>query len=548
MLQETAGRNRWRLEPLISRRGEEASGVPTALSAGDHHPWIALGDLEPVQNASVCNLCETSELARLVTIDPQNFSAKSLPEPDLLMPTVGDGVHNASVWNLYNTEQPERASGLSPSVSLLGRTREIENDRQDQTGMFFEPSVLAHPGLGEIINARLAELTGLPPIMRTNEASRLEQRRLVGIVKKLPGIDVVIVDAEDARALATVLGVASDDPAVAAYLADELAGLNRGPHRRRGRPEVCIADSDGATRAMQLADIASRKRAKTPTILLFTFGSRLGVTLQRLLVDVHDAWKTAGRDPVVKGLVLHAHPDDSRAWAAVRNAFWHDNQSTLVALWLTYMPHRSPLDDEVAVLESAAKRPKLPAAIRKILEPRLAELHRSGPAAATVRPFWSAGSPPELRRTSYYGDQLIDRVTLAAVGSAMQRARLVHRPDDSPFWYRFDMPKIFRSYFDGLIHVSALRWMQPREGWWGATEEEQKLLVVEAQRQAPSDWSLVLPELLLAAALGKVPEVMYETLMPAAEAGLKSGFGKATEDWIRLGIYLATQERPRSAS
>lgn len=128
----------------------------------------------------------------------------------------------------------------------------------------------------------------------------------------------------------------------------------------------------------------------------------------------------------------------------------------------------------------------------------------------------------------------------------MQRARLIHRPQGGPFWYRFDVPKIFRSYFDGLIHVSALRWMQPREAWWGPTDEDQKLLVVEAENQAPGDWPLVLPELLLAGALGKLPEVMYEELVPAAELALKSGMEAATKDWVRLGLHLVDTQPQRS--
>ncbi|MBX3286988.1 MAG: hypothetical protein KF703_16695, partial [Actinobacteria bacterium] len=408
------------------------------------------------------------------------------------------------------------------------------NDRQDQSGLYFEPAVLARGGLGAIADEQLKALLNQRP-MTISHASQLEQERLAAVAKTLRGVDLVVVDRADAQALALTLGIDEDDR-LRAYLSKELSSLNSGSHRRRGSPDVYIVEGDGDARSKQL-ESAAQDAAASPTILLFTLGSRLGVTLQRLLVDVHDAWRPTGFDPIVKGLVVHAHPEDSRAWAAVRNAFWHGAQSTLVALWLTYLPHRSPLDDERLLLETAAKR-KMPKAVRSVLEPRLADLQANAATGAHVRPFWSSDGPPSLRRTSRYGDQLIDRVTLVAVGSAMQRSRLINRPGGGPFWYKFDVPKIFRSYFDGLIHASAMRWLQPREGWWGATDEDQKLLVVEAMNQAPGDWNLVLPEMLLASALGKVPEVMYEELLPAADRAMKSTMSPAAKAWVRLGLHL----------
>jgi len=548
-LDETAGSGSWRLEPLISRQSQEASGVPLDRSPGNHDPWLALSDLHsaPVSNASGCRLCQDPDRARIVSIDPRNFSAKSLPEPELLMPVVGDGRQNESLWNRYASIQPEGRGRVPPSISFCGRTRRNDDDRQADAGTYFEPSLLALDSLGATVAARLAELRSddFPQLTTSTHAAR-ERKAIVTAAHRLKAADLVVVDVEDVDAFRVAVngGAGATDEAVCDLLSEGLAVVN--PDGRR--PHVVVVGGTGEERAASLVRAAEEQSWEPePTILLFTSGLRLGVTLQRLLVDVHNAWRALGRDPVVNGLVLHAHPEDERAWAALRNAFQSRAGSTLLALWLTYVPHRSPLDEERGLLELAVG--DATGAISEDINARLETLSSEGPDAGLVRPFWSAAEP-RLRRTSYYGHELHDRVTLAAVGSAMQRARLINRPRNSPYWYRFDMPKIFRSYFDGLIHVAALRWLEPREGWWGASDGEQQLLVSEAKKQAPSDWPLVLAELLLASAQGKLPKSMSEVLVPEADHALDRPDDEVPEiakRWIAVGRYLVKFDQKRGS-
>ena len=547
-LDQTVGSGAWRLEALISRKAREATAVPLIEAPGAHHAWLALGDLAAVMSGSQCDLCRDPERARLVTINPRNFAAKSLPEPQLLMPLIADGTHNQSLWNAYNALQPERSHDGAPnppSISFHGRTRLLENDRQSPDGTYFEPALVAAGGsLRSLVDARLNELSTLRPLIDDDRHRKLK-RRVQETAKRTHGVDIVLVDREDIDAIAAVLtsrGGTPNDEEVSGLLSAGLAGLNV---PGGGAPEVVVVSGAAQDRALVLQEITGRTGdgSDEPRLLLFALGLRLGVTLQRLLVDVHNAWREVGRTPKVKGMVLHAHPEDSRAWAAVRNAFWHDGQSDLLALWLTHLPHRSPLSEEHALLQEATKRPA-PDDVKVLIAERLAELERTGPNGGTVRPFWSTDEQ-FLRRTSYYGDELNDRVTMAAVGSAMQRGRLVHRPHDSPFWYRFDLPKVFRSYFDGLIHVSALRWTLPREGWWGATDEEQELLIAELRYQAPTDWPLVLPELLLAGAQGKIPKGLRGRLLTEGEEALGSPtFPDNAKGWVRLGMHLLQDDSP----
>lgn len=66
-----------------------------------------------------------------------------------------------------------------------------------------------------------------------------------------------------------------------------------------------------------------------------------------------------------------------------------------------------------------------------------------------------------LRPTSYFGTGLKADTFLLAVDSAVQAARQSARIPGNPDWVVFDLPAIFRSYFDGLIHAAVLRWLEP---------------------------------------------------------------------------------------
>jgi hypothetical protein len=538
-LQLTAGPDAWRVEPLISRRDREASAVPLEGSMGTHQAWLALGARAgTVGPSDVCKLCVDPARARLVTIDPRNFSAKSLPEPDLLMPLLGDGRHNRSLWNRYHDLQPEQPDGCEiPSVSFAGRTRMLETDRQRDDGTYFEPATLVVADFPGLLRHRLEELRQLPPLGSGSKLARMPAQ-IAALVDRIQEPDIVVLDHEDIEALVAVMPAGATD-------ADALGLLEAGFAALRSDgvgPQVVVVSGDPEQRAAVLRPIARGTGPDERIVLLFALGLRLGVTLQRLVVDVHNAWRVAERSPNLRGLVVHAHPEDSRAWSAIGNTFRHAAGPDLLALWLTHLPHRSPLEEERALLEQVDELPEDEAGL---LAARVSELSLGGRDGSTVRPFWSDGVPT-LRRTSYYGDVLGDRSTLAAVGAAMQRARLVHRPMGSPFWYRFDLPKIFRSYFDGLIHVAVLRWLEPREGWWGATANDQEELISELKGQAPPDWPLVLAELLLAAVQGKVPAQMHLRLLAEVEVAGKDPhipFTPAQKAWVELGAALVRAER-----
>ena len=98
----------------------------------------------------------------------------------------------------------------------------------------------------------------------------------------------------------------------------------------------------------------------------------------------------------------------------------------------------------------------------------------------------------------------------------------------APEWNRIDLPNAFRSYFDGILHCSILRWSSPQRVWWGGPNTCRSLIEeLKGRFGRRSDWQVLLPELLLAAALGKVPDEGVEVLLAEANVVL----GAREEGW-----------------
>jgi hypothetical protein len=260
--------------------------------------------------------------------------------------------------------------------------------------------------------------------------------------------------------------------------------------------------------------------------------------MQQLLVGVHDVLETTGdRDTMkVGGIVMHARPETDREWTVLRNAY-----TRIEALWLTPLPLRSPFEEEELLLayvpldeaESGASdylKGRLAFCRDNDADwPRRVATHPPAPvdphavfwgmpldgSAATG---WSGRDHPVLRPGSRFGHCIRATTTFAAVGSAMQRARLNAPTWTAPAWHQFEMPAILRSYFDPPIVAAILRWLEPHEAWWGDREEDAGNVVAEAlARATDDDRKILLPELLLAAALGKVPKSGRDLLLSEAD-------------------------------
>lgn len=476
-------------------------------------PWLSLGDYDESGHADDnCPLCRDSRTARLVRINPRAMSAMILPEPDLVVPDIFDASRNATIWEAYkeSRERDEAVSLLGPTGTRPGS----ESVRVIQESVFFEPTQLLTKNPSELIGKRLASFESFPKRSGA-DAVRDQVQQAHGLVARSAGVVIfeqqerdlfsdnewqrlceVLVEHEFVAAEAAWCGYATDD------------GMGSSVH-----PEG----------------------AEASNVLVLALGSRTGLSCQRMFLAGRQRWPHAS----FCGLVVHAHPEDDRVWASIRNTFTDpDGGKRLLALWLTYMPDWSPLATERDTYRAAQQRGLDSGELSR----RLGELTVMEEADQAVLPGRTllGRLDPSLQPHSYLGQELGSRETLCAVGASMQAARLRARADGAPTWTQFDLRRILRSYFDGLIHACVLRWCEPHETWWGPQSGDCAGFL-QALESLDFDFNLLLPELLLACAQDKLPMEATAHLIQAARQRLNGSgvrLDARTKDHLRLGVDL----------
>lgn len=547
-LVETVGTNSYRLETLVTRHAPEESRivVTDADGAGVHAPWVSLHDSSDVpllpDSEQGCRACEAEASARLVRIDPTNMAAMVLPQPIRIVPQVVDGHRNRTLWETYEEIDPE-ASTAHSFHGPTGTRRNAPRLDGDANQVFFEPGAILAKGGGDVLVRRLAALKdGLRRAGREDKTPRLISQATRWCVETRP--DVVIVDQDERDLFASP---ATQRPAFETSWAEVQARLTR--IFDGAEPQYVFHDSNADGLEATFVDInGAPSRPPATRVAIVALGARTGVTLQRMFLDTRAHW---GQGVEIVGVVVHAHPRDLRTWESIRNTFKdHHGRAKLVALWLACIPRRSPIAEEIRLLKllddaSLSDDTRQHVALR---------IRHELPAT-----LWSS-EEHRLRPTSYFGEGLTAPRVLLAVGSAVQAARQEARTPGNPDWVVFDLPTIFRSYFDGLIHSSVLRWLEPSECWWGDREQDCVHLLQEVEKRSRQDrdWGLLLPELLLAAAQNKIPWAGAQHLLARAEQELarlrKPGVGEeppADADgpalshncapWLELGIAAVRQ-------
>lgn len=526
---EVTAQDRWRSECLVARGDEGATSLPGPEYRGQQVPWLSLGDaLTPATSAGQCHHCRDVNRARVVHVNPRSFAAMTLPIPTRIMPDTNDGQRNASLMNTYERIHDPDANRVGVQLAPVEATRPHRTWRSTNPARVrFEPTALLTNAdeVSKLVKNRIDELKALP----SRDRARTE---IVAALEALQGGSptVAVCDPEEIRVLGGITGSDPDARELMLLAAQEVC------------PSVksVVIHSDDPGFGDQLEGQTS--------VLLIVAGLLTGVTLQHLVVSLQDHYRKRETPPEMHGVVIHAHPADRAVWRSVRNSFRdHNGAARLLALWLTYLPQASPLEAEFKVLSAARPdwfanaRPD----VQDLWENRLRwlSLESSDHCSPPASPLWSPEAV-RLRRTSLYGD-LDDRHTLVAVGAAMQEALQQKTSQGSPEWVQFDLPNALRSYFDGLIHVAIIRWVTPQRAWWGHDENECVALIGELEGRFPEDWKLLLPELLLSAAQGKVPDNGRDFLVNQARTQLEAKkWDDAVLDYVDLGRVLAEKFRP----
>lgn len=508
------GGQSYALETLVTR-GSPAADEIDALDVALRRPWFSVEDHgELYANSDECRLCRDAERSRVVFIDPRSFEPMVLPRPDLLTPAVRKARRSQDLWQFY-----DRTMGVGIHGQPHATTREFRSNRPRLAVRCYPQWLLDAARYEDLTGEKSgAELYG--------EFLSVVERRAAEIAVEIAGheiaaaanpqfepgrVDAVIVTAED-----------ESSPGFSSFLEAVVRGFGL-----ETRPEVVVVERPYSQMETYSAVLSGKSH-----LLVMTLGAITGTTMQQLLLGLHTILPQikVADDPQIAGLVLHARPEDDREWVVLRNAY-----TRLHAIWKTPISLASPFEEEEALLGVFAPEDDDARAAAFYLA-RLAFLNESDPEwesrlqLASVDPWavfwgmplddvgaWRGKDSPRLRPGSFYGHRLRACSTFAAVGSAMQLARLAVHPKSAPILQQFEMPAILRSYFDPPIVASVLRWMEPHEAWWGDRPADAANVLAEAfARAGPDDLKILMPECLLAAALGKVPESGYEWLAAVA--------------------------------
>lgn len=399
-------------------------------------------------HAGDCKLCRDHERAILVPIDPHTFDAYIPTLQERAMPDVSDGDRNQRVW-----EACTRTGGIQleatpdEHVRAARRTGEILSVKIDFSTIIDQEFVQsAHEELQKRIKAHPELLHTDLVLVPEPDVARSGFSRIWSVVS-----DVIRAN----RATLPSAGTWSDD----------LKGLVRGAKR----------------------------------ILVFTLGSVTGGSMQRALTGMQHCRQGFGADYTITGLVLHARPESSREWATLENSY----ERRLYYLWRTYLPSYSPLREESELLERVDVEDASEAA-QQFWATRRSVCQGRVPRPETL--FWGANAAIRLTAHSRFGHALDQIATYTAVASALQSKRqdritLPHRRS-------FELPAVFRSFYDPLIVCSVLRWIRPYEAWWGHSPNAAESVAFDLLERARDDaavQSMIAAELLVASALGKLP-------------------------------------------
>lgn len=495
-----------RIEQLISRRFAGATAMATQPQPPRRieDPWLSLGEPEGTEpSQGTCASCRDSNRARLVRINPRAMSAMVLPQPDLVVPDIFDARRNATLWEAYGaTDEGDGA------VSLLGPTETRDDTQFARTtaeAVFFEPTRLLKKTPRVMISDRLAAFNDYPKRSQADTA----RSRVQDALRLVADHASIVIYGQQEREL-----YSDSEWQILCEVLSEHGFVD-------DQAEWIGYTTEGA---LDLSNDLSN--VDSPSVLVLAIGCRTGLSCQQMFLAGRRQWPGTS----FRGLVVHAHPENERVWRSVRNTFTDaDGNKPLLALWLTYLPSWSPLaverDTYLAAQQQRLNTPELAA--------RLEELDTVPPPGHALL----GRLDPLLQPHSYFGQGLGSRETLCAVGAAMQAARIQATSRGAPHWTQFDLRRVLRSYFDGLIHACILRWCEPHEAWWGPKSSDCPEFLLELEG-VDFDFDLLLPELLLACAQEKLPKGATAQLVITAKNRVASAGDDRTRSHLKLGIDL----------
>lgn len=490
----------WWIESLVDRRRPTAVAVHDG-AVGFADPWLCIPDM-PLAEGEGCALCRDAQRAPYVRIDPGSFANTSLPEPPVVvMPD--PPIPARQIDRLLELYQDVDGMGIDCDPAARTKLRRLPR----RWGVRFHPHLLLdHADL-------------VPSLREQLERDRGDRNDGRVDLDALRGFDaIVFLDEDDGPQFGALLDALPD-----------LLGGETAPRR-----VVLPSRADDVDFDRLKADLASATH-----ILVVTVGTVTGGTLHELLMRINRARSDTPKGTyVVSGFVLHARPPSYREWQSVRSAYGQ----RLVAAWMTYLPAEDhPLADEQRLWRQNLDETTLSDEARRFVAARRSwVLNNPQSEWPARRATWdpASGDPnpasvllcqapsnadedlPLLQANSRFGHRMSMVGTLVGVGATLHRARLEREHQGGPPGLRFDLTRIPAVYFEAPIVSAVLRWLRPFEAFWEYEQRPAEDTLRELWHQTtfedPGSRGLLLCELLLAAAAGKLPRKTYPVIREMA--------------------------------
>lgn len=551
------GRLEWTLDVVVDRSPVAVAQLFSQTEHSEHSQiWLNLSSREGQSEFGSCSLCNASDKPQPVHINPRNYREVVLPSPSLAMPAIDYAVEAQAFWTRVS-----RKNGIAIEARPHPGSLEARGKHQRlPVRPFFE--LVAEPdGLEDFVRERVARLRrSVASVRNASDRWRFDDVGLVvaneidvGTAARPEFAGQGDVDlGASARIVLGCLGIDEQVPLVACA-----AGSGTDVSNAEITRHVEQLDSDKA-------------------VLLFSWGAVTGLNLRLLKMQVSQALDATGAGNPMRGVVFHSRPAHPSDWEATVNSFKpsRSEPSRLETLWTSSFPWSSPLVDEYLLLDrvdfgsmdiSDDARTFLHERMRFL---RFPETYGGRPddwsprfenADAKIGPghvFWGMSideaHQSELRGQSLYGNRLDPMTAYAAIGSTINYTRHSAGAASAPRWVRFDMARIVHSYYDAIIICSILRWLKPGEISWesepaGAANAANAMkFLIEQVKNSPEERIILLPELLLADAQGKIPdsgrEVLRDTARSAMQTVASQAGGAIGRGALEIGLALA--ERP----
>ena len=492
----------YKVDVLVDRAPK--TGPSSDMIQRNHNvlAWLSYERAVDSDPSGSCKFCRSAEKSQFIAVDPRTYGTMSLPGPHLVMPAVGYATDGQLFW-----KRVSECRGLAIEVNPSPTSRVARGKRLALPVRPIFELICKPEGLRKLVKERIRTLEIPDGLAQTKLVVTIGQD--VGSVQ-IPSFmgEGEVNFGESIREVLEGLGCYKHLSFVTTANKDEL------------RSQVAKLDQDDA-------------------ILVFTWGSVTGLTLRRLKVAVAEVLRSQPRDVTVNGLVFHSRPSTPDEWTALQNQF---RPGSLVDLWTSCFPWASPMSEEYRLLDRSDLGNLRSAVAKRFLDERMEflTLHSTysdyeddwSPrfVASDDQPhpehvFWgmSRGGihQERVRGRSLYGQDLDVVTAYAAIGAVINHTRLSARPAAAPRWVMFDLGRIVRSYFDAVIICSMLRWLNPGELWWGTEFDDAESIrdSVSFLLDSAADKDeqvLLVPELLLASAQGKVPALAHETVRDRA--------------------------------